>query len=103
MRGFVGKGPKRVARLDRFLLGAVSRQPQGDHDVLFRRLSAAATKGKLWFGIAGVMAAFPGKPRRAALHGVLALGVASGVTNVIFKRLLPGGARFLSTCRCFVS
>jgi len=89
MRGFVGKGPKRVARLDRFLVGAVSRQPQGDHDVFFRRLSAAATKGKLWFGIAGVMAAFPGKPRRAALHGVLALGVASGVTNVIFKRVLP--------------
>ncbi|WP_284987323.1 bifunctional phosphatase PAP2/diacylglycerol kinase family protein [Arthrobacter sp. fls2-241-R2A-172] len=89
MRGFVGKGPKKVALLDRFLVGAVSRQPQGDHDVFFRRLSAAATKGKLWFGIAGVMAAFPGKPRRAALHGVLALGVASGVTNVIFKRLLP--------------
>ena len=35
------------------------------------------------------MSAFPGKPRRAALHGVLALGVASGVTNVIFKRVLP--------------
>jgi diacylglycerol kinase family enzyme/membrane-associated phospholipid phosphatase len=89
MRGFVGKGPKRVARFDHFLVRAVSRQPQGDHDVFFRRLSAAATKGKLWFGIAGVMAAFPGQPRRAALHGVLALGVASGVTNVIFKRALP--------------
>ncbi|MCP1411589.1 bifunctional phosphatase PAP2/diacylglycerol kinase family protein [Paenarthrobacter sp. A20] len=89
MRGFVGKGPKRVARLDHFLVRAVSRQPQGDHDVFFRRLSAVATKGKLWFGVAGVMAAFPGKPRRAALHGLLALGVASGVTNVIFKRALP--------------
>ncbi|WP_090822095.1 bifunctional phosphatase PAP2/diacylglycerol kinase family protein [Arthrobacter sp. yr096] len=89
MRGFVGKGPKRVARLDHFLVRAVSRQPQGDHDVFFRRLSAAATKGKLWFGIAGIMAAFPGKPRRAAVHGLLALGVASGVTNVIFKRALP--------------
>ncbi|MEI2277698.1 phosphatase PAP2 family protein [Paenarthrobacter ilicis] len=89
MRGFVGKGPKRVARFDRFLVRAVSRQPQGDQDVFFRRLSAAATKGKLWFGVAGVMSAFPGRPRRAALHGLLALGVASGVTNVIFKRLLP--------------
>ncbi|WP_024818818.1 bifunctional phosphatase PAP2/diacylglycerol kinase family protein [Arthrobacter sp. 31Y] len=89
MRGFLGKGPKRVARFDHFLVRALSRQPQGDHDVFFRRLSAAATKGKLWFGIAGVMAAFPGNPRRAALHGVLALGVASGVTNVIFKRALP--------------
>ncbi|WP_369745580.1 bifunctional phosphatase PAP2/diacylglycerol kinase family protein [Paenarthrobacter sp. AMU7] len=89
MRGFVGKAPKRVAGFDHFLVRAVSRQPQGDHDVFFRRLSSAATKGKLWFGIAGIMSAFPGTPRRAALHGVLALGVASGVTNVIFKRLLP--------------
>jgi len=89
MRGFLGKGPKRVARFDHFLVRAVSRQPQGDHDVFFRRLSAAATKGKLWFGIAGVLAAFPGKPRRAALHGVMALGVASAVTNVVFKRALP--------------
>ncbi|MET3904086.1 phosphatase PAP2 family protein [Paenarthrobacter sp. 4246] len=89
MRGFVGKAPRRVARFDHFLVRAVSRQPQGDHDVFFRRLSSAATKGKLWFGIAGIMSAFPGKPRRAALHGVLALGVASGVTNVIFKRVLP--------------
>ncbi len=89
MRGFVGKAPRRVAGFDHFLVRAVSRQPQGDHDVFFRRLSSAATKGKLWFGIAGILSAFPGKPRRAALHGVLALGVASGVTNVIFKRVLP--------------
>ncbi len=85
----MGKAPRRVAGFDHFLVRAVSRQPQGDHDVFFRRLSSAATKGKLWFGIAGIMSAFPGKPRRAALHGVLALGVASGVTNVIFKRVLP--------------
>lgn len=85
----MGKAPRRVAGFDHFLVRAVSRQPQGDHDVFFRRLSSAATKGKLWFGIAGIMSAFPGTPRRAALHGVLALGVASGVTNVIFKRLLP--------------
>ena len=89
MRGFLGKGPKRVARFDHFLVRAVSRQPQGDHDMFFRELSAAATKGKLWFGIAGIMATFPGKPRRAALHGLLALGVASGVTNLVFKTALP--------------
>lgn len=78
-----------MARFDHFLVRAVSRQPHGEHDDLFRRLSAAATKGKLWFGIAGIMATVPGKPRRAALHGLLALGVASGVTNVIFKTALP--------------
>ncbi|MGP0222221.1 bifunctional phosphatase PAP2/diacylglycerol kinase family protein [Paenarthrobacter sp. NCHU4564] len=89
MRRFLGKGPRHVARLDQFLVRAVSRQPQGDHDDFFRQLSAAATKGKLWFGVAGVLASFPGRPRRAALHGLLALGVASGVTNLVFKTALP--------------
>ena len=89
MRRFLGQGPRHVARLDQFLVRAVSRQPQGDHDDFFRQLSAAATKGKLWFGVAGVLASFPGRPRRAALHGLLALGVASGVTNLVFKTALP--------------
>jgi undecaprenyl-diphosphatase len=35
------------------------------------------------------MAAFPGRTRRAALHGLIAQGVASAVTNGIFKTLLP--------------
>lgn len=89
MQRFLRKGPKHVARFDHFLVRAVSRQPQGDHDDFFRQLSAAATKGKLWFGIAGIMATVPGKPRRAALHGLLALGVASAVTNLVFKTALP--------------
>lgn len=38
---------------------------------------------------AAVMAAFPGRTRRAALHGLLAQAVASAVTNGIFKTLLP--------------
>lgn len=40
-------------------------------------------------GAAAIMAAFPGKPRRAALHGLIAQAVASAVTNVGFKTLLP--------------
>jgi membrane-associated phospholipid phosphatase len=83
------KGPGLIAGLDRMLLRAVSRLPGGNHDDLFRRLSAAANHGKLWFGVAGAMALFPGKPRRAALHGLIAQGVASAVTNVVFKTLLP--------------
>lgn len=83
------KGPGWVAGIDRALVHKVSRFPGGGHDDLFRRLSAAANNGKLWFGIAGVLATFPGKPRRAALHGVIAQGVASAVTNLVFKKLLP--------------
>jgi len=83
------KAPGRLEKLDRKLVRAVSRLPGGGHDDFFRRLSAAANNGKLWFGIAAVMALFPGRTRRAALHGVLAQGVASAATNLVFKTLLP--------------
>lgn len=89
MRSMLMKGPGWVSGLDRTLVRAVSGLPGGHHDDLFRKLSAAATKGKLWFGVAGVLALFPGRPRRAALHGLIAQGVASAVTNIVFKTLLP--------------
>lgn len=89
MRGILCKGPCRVATFDRFLVRAVSRQPSGPQDMFFSGLSAAATNGKLWFAIAGGFAMAPGKPRRAAVHGLLALGTASALTNLLFKTLLP--------------
>ncbi|XAS67427.1 phosphatase PAP2 family protein [Micrococcaceae bacterium Sec5.7] len=89
MRSVLRKGPGRVSVLDRALVRAVSRFPAGHHDTYFRRLSRSANDGKLWFAVAAVMSAFPGKPRRAALHGLIAQGVASAVTNVVFKTLLP--------------
>lgn len=82
-------GHRWISRLDRYLVRHVSDLPGGNHDAFFRRLSAAANNGKLWMGAAAVMAAFPGRPRRAALHGLIAQGVASGVTNIVFKTLLP--------------
>lgn len=81
--------PGRLEKLDRKLVRSVSRLPGGSHDDFFRRLSSAADQGKLWLGIAAVMALVPGKTRRAALHGVLAQGAASAVTNLVFKSLLP--------------
>ncbi|MDN4643279.1 bifunctional phosphatase PAP2/diacylglycerol kinase family protein [Arthrobacter sp. PsM3] len=89
MRSMLRKAPRRLGKLDRKLVRAISDFPGGHHDEFFRRLSAAANKGKLWFGIAAGMAFFPGRTRRAALHGVLAQAVASAVTNVGFKTLLP--------------
>lgn len=83
------RGPGWISRMDRHLVRGVSAFPRGQHDVFFRRLSAAATHGKLWMGAAAVMAAFPGKPRRAAVHGLIAQAVASAVTNAGFKTLLP--------------
>jgi undecaprenyl-diphosphatase len=89
MRSMLRKAPGRLEKLDRSIVRSVSRFPGGSHDDFFRRLSAAANQGKLWLGLAAVMAAFPGKTRRAALHGVLAQGVASAATNLVFKSLLP--------------
>lgn len=89
MRSMLRKAPGRFGRLDRKLVRAVSGLPGGSHDEFFRRLSAAANKGKLWIGIAAIMALFPGRTRRAALHGLLAQAVASAVTNLGFKTLLP--------------
>lgn len=83
------KGAGWISRFDRHLVRGVSSFPGGNHDTFFRRLSASANHGKLWMGAAAVMAAFPGKPRRAALHGLIAQAVASAVTNIGFKTLLP--------------
>ena len=83
------KGPGWISRLDRHLVRGVSLFPGGNHDTFFRRLSASANHGKLWMGAAAVMALFPGRPRRAALHGLIAQAVASAVTNAGFKTLLP--------------
>ncbi|MEO5779580.1 MAG: phosphatase PAP2 family protein [Arthrobacter oryzae] len=89
MQSILRKARGRADRFDRKLVSAVSAFPGGVHDDFFRQLSAAANKGKLWFGIAAVLALFPGRTRRAALHGLLAQGVASSITNLGFKTLLP--------------
>ncbi|WP_426997565.1 bifunctional phosphatase PAP2/diacylglycerol kinase family protein [Pseudarthrobacter sp. N5] len=89
MRSILSKGRGWVHRRDLRLVRVLSGVPGGHHDTFFRRLSAAANKGKLWFAVAALLATIPGKPRRAAVHGLIAQGVASAVTNVAFKRLLP--------------
>lgn len=88
-RRFRGRGNSVLSRLDRRVVRVVSRIPHGNHDAFFRRLSASANHGKLWIGIAAGMALVPGRTRRAAVHGLIAQAVASTVTNVVFKTLLP--------------
>ena len=51
-----------------------------------RRLSAAADKSQLWLGIAAVVALAGGRRgRRAALEGVMAIGVTSATVNLGVK------------------
>ncbi|MEW2559908.1 phosphatase PAP2 family protein [Streptomyces griseorubiginosus] len=77
-----------LAALDQALYEAVTvtQTPALDHAL--RRLSAAADHSKISFTIAGLLALFPGRPRRAAALGVAAIGVASASANLLGKRLV---------------
>jgi membrane-associated phospholipid phosphatase len=75
-----------LGAIDRAVYEAVARTPTGTLDGPVRRLSAAADKSKLWLGIAAAVALAGGKRgRRAALEGVVAIGVSSATINLGVK------------------
>ena len=79
-----------LGQLDQAVYAAVASVPTPTLDRGFRELSLLANQSKLWFGIAGVTALVGGKRgRRAAVDGVLAIGITSFVVNQPLKRLLP--------------
>lgn len=78
----------RVTRHDQRLLDLVGRAESGLLDDVLPRLGVAANYGRLWMGVAAGLAV-TGRPRarRAALSGLVALGVASATTNIVVKGL----------------
>jgi undecaprenyl-diphosphatase len=55
-----------------------------------RGLSRAADHGKLWFAIAAALALLGGRGGRlAARRGIISLGLASGLANLLAKPLAP--------------
>lgn len=57
---------------------------------LLSRLSNAANHSLVWMGVAGALAASGGRSeRRAAMRGLVSVGIASAVSSGILKRLLP--------------
>jgi membrane-associated phospholipid phosphatase len=75
-----------LGRLDLSVYRAIAATPTPTLDEPLRRLSAIATRSKLWLGIAAVMVVFGGqRGRRAALTGVAALAIDSGVVNLAGK------------------
>lgn len=84
--------PEGVARLDLRAFRAVAGwHPPGGDPVLVR-LSRSADHGVLWIGVAGALAAVGGRAgRRAALRGMVAVGVASAVANLPAKMALRRG------------
>jgi membrane-associated phospholipid phosphatase len=91
-------GLRELGAVDRAVYEAVARTPTGNLDVPVRRLSGAADKSRLWLGIAAVVAVAGGRRgRRAALEGVVAIGVTSATVNLgvkpVARRRRPERAR----------
>lgn len=76
------------ARLDRATYRAIAQTPTPTLDTALRRLSQAADHSKLWIGTAAVMALVGGRRgRRAAVTGMVSVGITSAVVNQGFKRV----------------
>jgi membrane-associated phospholipid phosphatase len=75
-----------LGAIDRALYEALARTPTGHLDLPVRRLSDAADRSRLWLAIAAAVALAGGeRGRRAALEGVLAIGVTSATVNLVAK------------------
>jgi membrane-associated phospholipid phosphatase len=72
--------------VDRAVYQAVASTPTGALDQPVRRLSHAADRSRLWLAVAAAVAVFGGeRGRRAALEGVVAIGVTSATVNLVAK------------------
>ena len=77
-----------LGQLDRAVYAAIADTPTPLLDEPMRRLSNVANFSKLWIGIAAGMAVVGGhRGRRAAVTGLVSIGVTSAVVNQGVKRL----------------
>jgi membrane-associated phospholipid phosphatase len=75
-----------LGAVDRAAYDAIARTPTPSLDDPLRRLSNAANGSRLWLAIAAVLALFGGRRgRRAALEGVVAIGITSASINLVAK------------------
>jgi membrane-associated phospholipid phosphatase len=95
----VGRGPwsrllalgaHRLGIVDQALYAAVAASPTPWLDEPVRRLSQSANSSRLWLAIAAGIAVLGGPDgRRAALRGVIAIGVTSATVNIGMKTIRP--------------
>jgi undecaprenyl-diphosphatase len=72
-----------LSRLDQRLFEAAARHHNPPFDAVLPRLTRSADHGRLWYGVAAVLAATG--HRRAAARGLASLTVASSVANIPAK------------------
>jgi membrane-associated phospholipid phosphatase len=83
-------GAGRLGTADQALYAAVAASPTPWLDEPLRRLSQAANFSRLWLAIAAGIAVLGGPDgRRAALRGVIAIGVTSATVNIGMKTIRP--------------
>ena len=72
-----------MRRLDLAVYRAIATTSTPTLDEPMRRLSDAANHSKLWLVLAGIIGVFGGKTgRRAALTGIVAIGLNSAIVNI---------------------
>ncbi|WP_296375483.1 MULTISPECIES: phosphatase PAP2 family protein [unclassified Pseudonocardia] len=79
----------RVGNTDRAISRAISRWHPSHVDTAMKSLSNSANHSLLWFGVATLLAARRGTTRKAAMRGLLSIGLASAAANAGLKPLLP--------------
>jgi membrane-associated phospholipid phosphatase len=79
---------RELGAVDRAVYDAVARTPSATLDGPVRRLSTAADHSRLWLAIAAAIGLLGGRRgRRAALEGILSIGVTSATVNLGAKSL----------------
>ncbi len=79
---------RELGAVDRAVYRAVARTPTARLDGPVRRLSRAADHSRLWLAIAATIALLGGgRGRRAALEGMVSIGVTSATVNLGMKSL----------------
>jgi undecaprenyl-diphosphatase len=75
-----------LAEVDRAVYRAIANSPTPTLDEPLRRLSGLANHSKLWLGAAGALFVLGGRTgRRAAVTGVVAVGINSALVNLPMK------------------
>lgn len=77
-----------LTALDTAISAAVMATPSPTVDAVLGGVSNAANRSRLWLTTAGVLSLLGPRPRRAAVTGVVAIGVTSVVVNLGIKPLL---------------
>ena len=79
---------RRLRAYDRRMHAWVGGLPTTPADRWLRRLSVTADHGKLWLGLAALLAVRGGRLRRAAVRGVVVQALSSLLVNAVLKRVV---------------